>query len=43
MQHRRIEDEEGSVAEHGEGDLVILTMKEWAEQEGPGWFCSTEY
>ena len=34
---------ENNVAAHNEGDLIEKTMGEWAEQEGAGYFCTTEY
>lgn len=34
---------EDNIAAHGKGELIEKTMGEWAEQEGAGYFCTTEY
>ena len=34
---------EGDIAEHGEGEIVEKTCREWAEENGRGFLCSTEH
>ena len=36
-------DHDGTVAEHGVGDLIERTWGEWIETFGKGYLCSTEF
>ena len=36
-------DDTGEVAEHYLGVLVVGTIRDWVENYGPGFLCSTEF